>query len=214
MEVKSTKKHCNFLKVAPSWLSSWGEEEDDLMLLEAAYLTGADVAEFPVPWATRLKFCVAHCLLPELENVLLEIPREELVPGALCIAGPGSHSEDIMVQVLGADALPFCCGYVRRLLEEKLSASGNFLQLYWPSPLDFVAFMARSGSVTTQASESLSEKVASSSAELCDSLRLHNSLWALLSSSLFAQEGRIFSLLGENASLGVFLLFAVGNGNK
>ena len=194
--------HCNFLKVAPSWLSSWGEEEDDLMLLEAAYLTSADVAEFPVPWATRLKFCVAHCLLPELENVLLEIPREELVPGALCIAGPGSNSEDIMVQVLGADALPFCCGYVRRLLEEKLSASGNFLQLYWPSPLDFVAFMARSGSVTTQASESLSEKVASSSAELCDSLRLHNSLWALLSSSLFAQEGRIFSLLGENASLG------------
>ena len=194
--------HCNFLKVAPSWLSSWGAEEDDLMLLEAACLTGANVAEFPVPWATRLKFCVAHCLLPELENILLEIPSEELVPGALCIAGPGSHSEDIMVQVLGADALPFCCGYVRRLLEEKLSASGNFLQLYWPSPLDFVAFMARSGSITTQASERLSEKVASSSAELCDSLELYNSLWAILSSSLFAQEGRIFSLLGEKASLG------------
>ena len=194
--------HCNFLKVAPSWLSSWGAEEDDLMLLEAAYLSGADIAEFPVPWATRLKFCVAHCLLPELESVLDEIPREELVPGALCIAGPGSKSEDITVQVLGADALPFCCGYVRRLLEEKLSASGNFLQLYWPCPLEFVSFMARSGSIATHASERLSEIVASSSAELCDCLDLHNSLWAILSSSLFGQEGRIFSLLREEASLG------------
>jgi len=200
-----TGGHCNFLKISPSWLSYWSEEEDNQMLLEAAFLTCADASTTPVPWAARLQFCVAHSLEMELEKLLSLVTMDELVPGALRIAGPGSNDGDIMVQVLGADVLPFSCGYIRRLLEEKLSASGTFLQLYWPSPIDFVAYMARSRALSTRnldkGRDGLMEKVACASAEMCDSLQFHNVLWAILSSPLFEQDRRIPSLLRQSVAL-------------
>ena len=49
-------------------------------------------------------------------------------------------------QMLGRSAAGMGAGCWKK----KLRAAGNFLQLYRPSPLDFAAFMARSGSTPTR----------------------------------------------------------------